>query len=133
MAVLAGHHDAVRELPPVPRARFLFAGERFELDKFVAGIFSEAPQVGVRGFCGVHAGEWGRAVCSVVEGGGKSAINEAGRNNFRRANYTGGNKAVSRSNRPGYSISLRRTENSDSRAGKSSVMTFQTICQFISK
>ena len=61
MAVVPGHHDAVRELRPVPRARFLFAGERRELDILVAGIFGEAPQAGVKGFCGVHAGEWGRA------------------------------------------------------------------------
>jgi len=60
MAVVPGHHDAVRELRPVPRARLLFAGERRQLDIIVAGIFSEAPQVGVGGFCGVHAGEWGR-------------------------------------------------------------------------
>ena len=61
MAVIPGHHDAVRELRPVPRACFFFAGERLELDVFVAGIFSEAPQVGVDGICGLHAGEWGRA------------------------------------------------------------------------
>jgi hypothetical protein len=60
MAVVAGHHDAVRELRPVPRARFFFAGERRQLDVFVAGIFGEAPQVGVGGFCGVHADKWGR-------------------------------------------------------------------------
>ena len=70
MAVLPGHHNALRELRPVPRARFLFAGERLELDVFVAGIFSETPQVCVKGFCGVHAGVWGRAGRSVVEGGG---------------------------------------------------------------
>jgi len=61
MAVIPGHHHAVRELRPVTRARFLFAGERLELDILVAGIFGEAPQVCVKGFCGVHAGEWGRA------------------------------------------------------------------------
>ena len=61
MAVVTGHHDAVRELRPVPRARLLFAGERLELDILVAGIFGEAPQGAVGGFCGVHAGEWGRA------------------------------------------------------------------------
>ena len=68
MAVVPGHHDAVRELRPVPRARFFFAGEQLELDVFVAGIFSEAPQVGVKGFCGVHAGEWGRVGRSVGRG-----------------------------------------------------------------
>jgi len=61
MAGGPGHHDAVRELRPVPRARFLFAGEGLELYVFVAGIFGEAPQVWVNGVCGVHAGEWGRA------------------------------------------------------------------------
>jgi len=58
MAVVPGHPDAIRELRPVPRARFFFAGERLELDILVAGIFSEAPQVGViEGICRVHAGE----------------------------------------------------------------------------
>ena len=61
MAGDAGHHDAVRELRPVPRACFFFAGERLEPDILVAGIFGEAPQVRVKGFCGLHAGEWGRA------------------------------------------------------------------------
>jgi len=61
MAVIPRHHDAVRELRPVPRARFLFTGERLELDILVAGIFSEAPQVGVGGFCGVVlSGKGGR-------------------------------------------------------------------------
>ena len=77
MAVVTGHHDAVRELRPVPRARFFFAGERLELDILVAGIFGEAPQVRVGGFCGVHAGEWGRAGRSAAEGGGRSAIEKA--------------------------------------------------------
>ena len=61
MAVVPGHHDAVRELRPVSRARAFFAGERLELDIFVAGIFGEAPQVSVKGFCGVHGAAWGRA------------------------------------------------------------------------
>jgi len=73
VAVIPGHHDAVRELGPVPRARILFAGERLELDILVAGIFSEAPQVCVKGFCGVHADEWGRAGRSAERGAEQSA------------------------------------------------------------
>ena len=68
MAVVTGHHDAVRELRPEPRARFPLAGERLELDILVAGIFGEAPQVGVGGFYGVHAGVWGRAGRLAAEG-----------------------------------------------------------------
>ena len=60
MAGGPGHHDAVRELRPVPWARLLFAGERRELDILIAGIFSEAPQVRVNGFCRIHAGELGQ-------------------------------------------------------------------------
>jgi len=76
MAVVPGHHHAVRELRPVSRARLFLAGERFKLDIFVAGIFSEAPQVGVKGFCGVHAGVWGRAGRSAAEGGGPACSNQ---------------------------------------------------------
>jgi hypothetical protein len=61
MAVPAGHHDAVRELRPVPRARFFFAGERRQPDVVIAGIFSETPELGIKGWCRVHAGTWGRA------------------------------------------------------------------------
>jgi hypothetical protein len=61
MAVVPGHHDAVRELGLVPRVRFLFAGGRRQPDILITGIFSKAPQAGVGGFCGVHAGKWGRA------------------------------------------------------------------------
>jgi hypothetical protein len=68
MAVVAGHLHAVRELRTEPRARLLLAGKRLELDVFVAGIFSEARQAGVGGFCGVHAGEWGRAGRSAERG-----------------------------------------------------------------
>ena len=68
MAGGAGHHDAVRELRPVPRARLLLAGERLKLDILVAEIFGEAPQVGVGGFCGVHMAEWGRVGHSVEWG-----------------------------------------------------------------
>jgi len=71
MAGGPGHHDAVREFRPVPRARFLFAGERWQPDILIAGIFSKAPQVGVKGFCGVHAGEWGRAGFEEVVGAGR--------------------------------------------------------------
>ena len=71
MAVVAGHHNAVRELRPVPRARLFLAGERLELEVLVAGIFSEAPQVCVKGFCGGHAGEWGRAEHAVVWNNGR--------------------------------------------------------------
>ena len=61
MAVVPGHHDAVREFRPVPRARLFLAGERLELDVFVAGIFGKAPQVRVKGFCGVElSGKDGR-------------------------------------------------------------------------
>jgi hypothetical protein len=79
MAVGPGHHDAVRELRTEPRARFLLAGERLELDIFVAGIFGKAPQAGVKGFCGVHAGEWGRAGRSVAEGGGPACSDQGER------------------------------------------------------
>ena len=85
MVVVPGHHDAVRELRPVPRARLLFAGERLELHVFVAGIFGEAPQVGVGGGWGVHAGEWGRAGRSAAEGGGESVASKevgAGRRKY---------------------------------------------------
>ena len=62
MAVVPGHPDAIRELRPVPRARFLPAQERREPDIFIAGIFGEAPQAGViEGICRVHVVEWGRA------------------------------------------------------------------------
>ena len=50
MAVGAGHHNALREFRPVPRTRFLFTGERRQLDILVAGIFSETPYVGIKGF-----------------------------------------------------------------------------------
>jgi hypothetical protein len=49
MAVLPGHHDAVRELRLVPRARFFFAGELRQQDILIAGIFSETPYVGLEG------------------------------------------------------------------------------------
>ena len=71
MAVVAGHHDAVRELRPVPRARFLSAGERRQLDILIAGVFSETPQVGLKGFCGVHAAAWGRAGFEGAVGAGR--------------------------------------------------------------
>ena len=71
MAVVPGHHDAVRKLRPVPRALFPFAGERLELEVFVAGVFGEAPQVCVKGFCGVHAGAWGRAGYERAVGAGR--------------------------------------------------------------
>ena len=72
MAVVPGHHDAVRELRPVPRARFFSAGERREPDVFVAGIFSEAPQAGIIDGCWrVHVEEWGRAGYEGEEGAGR--------------------------------------------------------------
>jgi hypothetical protein len=74
MAVVAGHHDAVRELRPVPRARLLFAGERRQAHVLIAGIFSKAPQVRVEGFCGVHAGEWGRAEYEGEVGAGQRPL-----------------------------------------------------------
>ena len=57
MAVPPRHPDAVRELRPVSRARLLPARKRLELNIVIAGIFSEAPQAGVKGFSGVHTGE----------------------------------------------------------------------------
>ena len=70
MTVVPGHLHAVRKLRPVPRARFFLARERLELDIFVAGVFSEAPQVGVKGFCGVAlSGEGGRTTRSDQGGG----------------------------------------------------------------
>ena len=76
MAGGAGHHDAVRELRPVPRACFLFAGERLELEVLIAGIFGEAPQVCnkriLRGTCRFSGGgparsdHWGRDFISVM-------------------------------------------------------------------
>lgn len=59
MAVVAGHLHAVQEPGPVPRACLLLAREWREPGILVAGIFSEASQVCIKGFCGVHAGEWG--------------------------------------------------------------------------
>ena len=61
MTVVLGHHDAMRELDTVPRARFLFAGERRQPDILIAGIFSETPQAGIKGFYRVHGAAWGRA------------------------------------------------------------------------
>jgi len=78
MAVVPGHHDAVREFRPVPRARFFFARERLELYVFVAGIFGEAPLVGVKEFCGIHAGEWGRAGYEAAVRAGRHAAIELG-------------------------------------------------------
>ena len=89
MAVPAGHPDAVRELRPVPRARFLSAGERRQADIVAAGIFSKAPQAGIiEGICRVHAGEWGWAGHSAAAGGGRSAtINGGGASGrFRTCN-----------------------------------------------
>jgi len=71
MAVVPGYPDAVRELRPVPRARFLFAGERRQADILIAGTFSEAPQVGVKGFCGIHAAAWGWAGFEGALGAGR--------------------------------------------------------------
>lgn len=71
MTVVPGHHDAVRELRPVSRARFLFTGKRRQPDILIAGIFSEAPQVGIKGFCGVHAAAWGRAGFEGAVGAGR--------------------------------------------------------------
>ena len=75
MAVVPGHHHAVRELRPVPRARLFLAGERLELEVLVAGIFGEAPQVGVDGVYGVHAGEWRRAGLLSDRGGRQNRLN----------------------------------------------------------
>ena len=71
MAVLTGHPDAVRELRPEPRARFFFAGKCRQADVFVAGIFGETPKVGIKGFCRVHAAEWGRTGFEGLEGAGR--------------------------------------------------------------
>lgn len=70
MAVIAGHHDAVRELRPVPRARFLFVGEGRQPDILIARIFSETPQAGIKGFWRIHAALWERAGFEGVVGAG---------------------------------------------------------------
>jgi len=73
MAVPPRYPDAVRELRPVPRARFLLAGERGQADIVIARVFGEAPQVrvlsGIRGV--TFAGKWGRAGRSAAAGGGR--------------------------------------------------------------
>lgn len=79
MTVSAGHHDAVRELRPVPRARFLFAGERRQPDILIAGIFSETPQAGIDSLFRIHAGEWGRAGFEGVVGAGRRCLSWPGR------------------------------------------------------
>jgi len=62
MTVGAGHHHAVRELRPVPRACIFFTGKWREAHVVAAGIFSEAPQAGIIDGCWrVHVEEWGRA------------------------------------------------------------------------
>jgi hypothetical protein len=64
------------ELRPEPRARLSFAGERRQPDILVAGIFSEAPQVGVKeltnlsliasAYCGFYGAQTGLPLASMA-------------------------------------------------------------------